>query len=36
MQQSRLVTAEDRRLHISNEFSRKNIEFTFFDAINPS
>lgn len=30
-----LVTAEDRRLHISNEFSRKNIEFTFFDAINP-
>ena len=30
-----LATAEDRRLHTSNEFSRKNIEFTFFDAINP-
>ena len=30
-----LATAEDRRLHISNEFSRKNIDFTFFDAVSP-
>ncbi len=30
-----LVSAKDRRLHIENEFSAKNISYHFFDAIQP-
>ena len=31
-----LIDASERRNHISNEFYKKNITFTFFDAINKS
>lgn len=31
-----LKTADDRRKHITEQFSRQNIPFTFFDAIEPS
>uniref|UniRef100_UPI00148F3EFC glycosyltransferase family 25 protein n=1 Tax=Acinetobacter bereziniae TaxID=106648 RepID=UPI00148F3EFC len=30
-----LASAKERRLHIVNEFQAQNIEFIFFDAIQP-
>lgn len=31
-----LKQAQDRRKHIENEFTKKNVAFNFFDAIEPS
>ena len=31
-----LASAKERRLHIINEFEAQNIEFYFFDAIQPN